>query len=58
MWNIPFNLSSSQKKKIASELNSYAKELWLNKSDNVDEYKVQDIITGIATKNVIKPVSS
>uniref|UniRef100_UPI0026F2536A site-specific integrase n=1 Tax=Methanobrevibacter gottschalkii TaxID=190974 RepID=UPI0026F2536A len=45
MWNIPFNLSSSQKKKIASELNSYAKELWLNKSDNVDEYKVQDIIT-------------
>ena len=58
MWNIPFNLSSSQKKKIASELNSYSKELWLNKSDNVDEYKVQDIITGIATKNVIKPVSS
>ena len=58
MWNIPFNLSSSQKKKIASELNSYAKELWLNKIDNVDEYKVQDIITGIATKNVIKPVSS
>lgn len=58
MWNIPFNLSSSQKKKIASELNSYAKELWLNKSDNVDEYKVQDIITGMATKNVIKPVSS
>ena len=58
MWNIPFNLSSSQKKKITSELNSYAKELWLNKSDNVDEYKVQDIITGIATKNVIKPVSS
>lgn len=58
MWNIPFNLSSSQKKKIASELNSYAKELWLNKSDNVDECKVQDIITGIATKNVIKPVSS
>ena len=57
MWNIPFNLSSSQKKKIASELNSYAKELWLNKSDNVDECKVQDIITGIATKNVIKPVS-
>ena len=58
MWNIPFNLSSSQKKKIASELNSYAKELWLNKSDNVDECKVQDIITGIATKKVIKPVSS
>lgn len=58
MWNIPFKLSSSQKKKIASELNSYAKELWLNKSDNVDEYKVQDIVTGIATKNAIKPVSS
>ncbi|MBR2858204.1 site-specific integrase, partial [bacterium] len=58
MWNIPFNLSSSQKKKISSELSNYAKELWLNKIDNVDEYKVQDIITGIATKNVIKPVSS
>ena len=45
MWNIPFNLSSSQKKKISSELSNYAKELWLNKIDNVDEYKVQDIIT-------------
>lgn len=50
MWNISFKLSSSQKKKVKSELQEYAKELWLNKESKVDESKVHDIIISIATK--------
>lgn len=51
MWNIPFKLSSSQNKKVKSELQKYAEELWLNKEEKVDESKVHDIIINIATKN-------
>ena len=51
MWNIPFKLSSSQEKKIKSELRTYAEELWLNKEEKVDESKVHNIISNIATKN-------
>lgn len=51
MWNIPFKLSSSQNKKVKSELQKYAEELWLNKEGKVDENKVHDIIINIATKN-------
>lgn len=58
MWNLSFKLSSSQKKKIALELNKYAEELWLNKNDDVNKFKVHDIIIGIATKNAIKSFGS
>ena len=51
MWNIPFILSLSQKKKVTSELQKYAEELWLNKEEKVDESKVHNIIMNIATKN-------
>lgn len=52
LWNIPFKLSSSQKKKVRSQLQKYAEKLWLNKEDKVDETKVHNIVTTIATKSL------
>ncbi len=51
MWDFEFKLSSSQKDKIAKELDKYAKELWKNNQNKVNEDKVRGIVEIIATKS-------
>ena len=49
MFNLSLELSDGLRNKLNTKLNEYAKYLWKNEQD-VDEFKVQDIIDSIALR--------